>query len=106
MCGHVGHGRQMENLITLADEEYPNAKAIGWGNNNPRLTQTIEIKQLRSDQRDSLNHFDKTKTQKFLNSPDYPALHIDQYLGISFEDVEKFPMREQRKIICERAKKV
>ena len=93
-------------MLQDQDHDQHTLKNIGWGTDKPNLRQIIDVRCLAAEDRPFKNSFEHEKTRIQMYTTGYAAGYVDNQLGLTYEDIENMPVREQREIVKERAGKM
>ena len=98
MNGHVGHGRNLTQSINfLSSGQYqPDTFALGWGLDKEELKQGPELQRVRAlpvEQQTHKKYWDHEVGEYNLKTSGWFAAHVDEQLGIRFEDLEGLSVR-------------
>ena len=100
MNGHMGHARNLSQSIHIIEERVRDA---GWGHDKEILNQTKDVRCLPVEQQYHKKFWDHEATQIHMKTTGLFSNHVDQQMGLSFDDLEGLSVRQQREIVKRRA---
>ena len=90
MNGHMGHGRNLSQSIHITEEK---ERLPGWGSKLVSLQQPKDVRCLPVDQQYHKKFWDHEATQIHMKTTGWFSSHLDEHMGISFEDLEGLSIR-------------
>jgi hypothetical protein len=106
--GHEGHLRNHSKKINLSEEKTIIEKTfqVGWGSNKKDLVPPKDVKCLPVEDQWHKKYWDHEAGLYNIYFTGQHSVHIDAKMGVSFDDIEKLSIRQQREIIKTRAAKM